>query len=422
MGAAEGRSMFSLESRCVALARAMGAQGVQNGGIDGASVVGSRARRHARAARREPPGHAPRPRVVLGQRRAGQRVGHAPHRAHRAAVPRRLGLHLQRLRLDPALRQHVRPQQLQRRGPRRLPRAAARLGRGRRAAAGDRGRLRAVRERAARAVPGRVPRAGAGGRSPDGRTWREVVAAAGSKDVTPPDPQAVLAASDAIMERQTRDPRRGPRPLGDRLRGGGRARARHGARPGRRRLPADRGDLRRGDACLSKVTDPNDYQGPGTGYEVPAARREQIAAHPPAALARRPAGAARRRRVRHAGAATPAASGSSSAARRGRASDPREVCIGVSPALATKLWFTMSGLPVGEALAQIVAGIEEEGCVGARRARAVHGRPRRDRADGRRARRLRRRRRAAGQGHGAHPPQGPARRWPVSSCSPSRRC
>ena len=40
MGAADGRSMFSLESRCVALARAMGAQGVQNGGIDGASVVG----------------------------------------------------------------------------------------------------------------------------------------------------------------------------------------------------------------------------------------------------------------------------------------------------------------------------------------------------------------------------------------------
>ena len=41
MGAAEGKSMFYLESRCVALARAMGAQGVQNGGIDAASVVGS---------------------------------------------------------------------------------------------------------------------------------------------------------------------------------------------------------------------------------------------------------------------------------------------------------------------------------------------------------------------------------------------
>src|SRR4029077_15040544 len=39
MGGAEGCSMLYLESRCVALARAMGAQGVQNGGIDGASVA-----------------------------------------------------------------------------------------------------------------------------------------------------------------------------------------------------------------------------------------------------------------------------------------------------------------------------------------------------------------------------------------------
>ena len=41
MGAAEGKSTCYLESRCVALARPIGAQGVQNGGIDGASVVGS---------------------------------------------------------------------------------------------------------------------------------------------------------------------------------------------------------------------------------------------------------------------------------------------------------------------------------------------------------------------------------------------
>jgi propanediol dehydratase large subunit len=41
MGGAEQCSMFYLESRCVALARAMGAQGVQNGGIDSASVAGS---------------------------------------------------------------------------------------------------------------------------------------------------------------------------------------------------------------------------------------------------------------------------------------------------------------------------------------------------------------------------------------------
>ena len=41
MSSAEGRSMFYLEARCVALARAIGAQGVQNGGIDSASVAGS---------------------------------------------------------------------------------------------------------------------------------------------------------------------------------------------------------------------------------------------------------------------------------------------------------------------------------------------------------------------------------------------
>src|SRR5579863_1951920 len=39
MAGAEGKSMLYLESRCVALARAIGAQGVQNGGIDGASVA-----------------------------------------------------------------------------------------------------------------------------------------------------------------------------------------------------------------------------------------------------------------------------------------------------------------------------------------------------------------------------------------------
>src|ERR687889_690281 len=39
MGGAEQCSMLYLESRCVSLARAMGVQGVQNGGIDGASVA-----------------------------------------------------------------------------------------------------------------------------------------------------------------------------------------------------------------------------------------------------------------------------------------------------------------------------------------------------------------------------------------------
>ncbi|MHB1930982.1 MAG: propanediol/glycerol family dehydratase large subunit, partial [Acidimicrobiales bacterium] len=41
MGASGGHSMLYLEARCVSLARAIGAQGVQNGGIDAASVAGS---------------------------------------------------------------------------------------------------------------------------------------------------------------------------------------------------------------------------------------------------------------------------------------------------------------------------------------------------------------------------------------------
>ena len=41
MGGAEGRSMLYLEARCVAISRAAGAQGVQNGGIDGISVTAS---------------------------------------------------------------------------------------------------------------------------------------------------------------------------------------------------------------------------------------------------------------------------------------------------------------------------------------------------------------------------------------------
>src|SRR2546421_363449 len=41
MAGAQGQSMLYLEARCVALARAIGTQGVQNGGIDGASVAAS---------------------------------------------------------------------------------------------------------------------------------------------------------------------------------------------------------------------------------------------------------------------------------------------------------------------------------------------------------------------------------------------
>ncbi len=365
MGAAEGRSMFSLESRCVALARAMGAQGVQNGGIDGASVVGcvpdgmrellaenllvmlrdlescsgndalvseSDMRRTAHTV----------PLFLAGSDFLFSGFGSIP-RYDNMFGPSNFNaedlddyLVLQRdWGVDGALRPVTEDG------------------------------LRAVRERAARAClavyrelglvgAGEAAPAGFGGDdAEDQARVTEVVIAEGSKDVTPPDPQAVLAASDAIMERQ----------LGvlDVVRAlwktGYEDEARRVLAMGRARVAGDYlqtaaifdEDMR----CLSKITDPNDYQGPGTGYEVPAARREQIAAirqqrSRADLLARHAAGAPDLRFVER-GEARPG-------------TDPREVCVGISPALATRLWLTMAGLPVGEVLEQIVAGIEAEDC------------------------------------------------------------
>jgi propanediol dehydratase large subunit len=359
MGAAGGRSMFSLESRCVALARAMGAQGVQNGGIDGASVVGcvpdgmrellaenllvmlrdlescsgndalvseSDVRRTAHTV----------PLFLAGSDFIFSGFG-AIQRYDNMFGPSNFNaedlddyLVLQRdWGVDGALRPVT-----------------------------EEG-LRAVRARAARACLaayrelGLVPGGAGQASSPAGFTddhVAEVVCAEGSKEVTPPDPQAVLAASDAIMEQQ----------LGilDVVRAlwatGFEEEAGRVLAMGRARVAGDYlqtaaifdEDMR----CLSKITDPNDYQGPGTGYEVPAARREQIAAirqqrSRADLLARHTAG------IRLVGRGE---------ARQG--TDPGEVCVGLSPAFAAKLWFTMSGLPVGEALAEVVAGIESEGC------------------------------------------------------------
>ena len=364
MGAADGRSMFSLESRCVALARAMGAQGVQNGGIDGASVVGSvpdgmrellaenllvmlrdlescsgndalvsesDMRRTAHTV----------PLFLAGSDFLFSGFGSIP-RYDNMFGPSNFNaedlddyLVLQRdWGVDGALRPVTEEQ------------------------------VRLVRERAARAclavyrelglVPSPSAESSTTGFTDDHVT--EVVYAAGSRDITPPDPQAILAASDAIMTRG----------LGilDVVRAlwatGYDEEAARVLAMGRARVA---GDYLQTAAifdeqmnCLSKITDPNDYQGPGTGYEPPAARREEIAA-------------IRQQRsradllARHA-AGAPAASFKVVA--RGQSkpgADPREVCVGVSPALATKLWFTMSGLPVVEVLAQIVAGIESEDCV-----------------------------------------------------------
>ena len=64
MAGAEGKSMLYLEARCVSLARAIGAQGVQNGGIDGASVAASVPRGLRALMAENAHGHDAQPRVA----------------------------------------------------------------------------------------------------------------------------------------------------------------------------------------------------------------------------------------------------------------------------------------------------------------------------------------------------------------------
>ena len=281
MGAAEGRSMFHLESRCVSLARAMGAQGVQNGGIDAASVVGA-----------VPDGMrellAENLLVMLRDLEScsgnDALVSESDMRRTAHTVPLFLAgsdflfsgfgsivrydnmfgpsnfngedlddfLVLQRdWGVDGALRPVTEE------------------------------RLREVRERAARAAQAVYRELGlAEPGSPDFGDARipEIVNAEGSKDITPPDPEAVLRAADAIMQKEIG--------ILDVVRAlwatGYEEEAERVLAMGRARVT---GDYLQTAAIfdedmnvLSKVTDPNDYQGPGTGYEVSRERREEMAA------------------------------------------------------------------------------------------------------------------------------------------------
>ena len=199
MGAAEGRSMFYLEARCVALARAIGSQGVQNGGIDSAAVAGS-VPGGVRSLMAE--------NVMVMVRNLEACTGNdalmseSDVRRTSRTLPDpagRLGLRLQRVRLDPALRQHVRPEPVERRGHRRLPGDAARLGRRRRAA------HRRGAGTSRRCGPGRstpcAPSTGTSVSATSTTSWAaQAVDAAGSKDVPAAELMTPLVASRVIRE------------------------------------------------------------------------------------------------------------------------------------------------------------------------------------------------------------------------------
>jgi propanediol dehydratase large subunit len=103
---------------------------------------------------------------------------------------------------------------------------------------------------------------------------------------------------------------------------------------------------------LSLVTDPNDYAGPGTGYEPDPERQAEIDGI-------RQARGVEDLRADQAQWATDALRATGPAA---AGSDPREVVIGLSPGVGRNVWRSLSGLPVVEVLRELMAGLEEEGC------------------------------------------------------------
>jgi propanediol dehydratase large subunit len=105
---------------------------------------------------------------------------------------------------------------------------------------------------------------------------------------------------------------------------------------------------------LSLVTDPNEYSGPGTGYQPTPARQAQI-------------DTIRQQRSVSDLLVEQQSYANKNISVTGAADisyDPRDVVIGVSPATGKDIWVTLSGLSVADAITEILAGLEEEGCVG----------------------------------------------------------
>jgi propanediol dehydratase large subunit len=352
MAGAEGKSMLYLEARCVALARAIGAQGVQNGGIDGASVAAS---------------------VPCGLREL---------MAENLMVMMR---NLESCSGNDALMS----ESDMRRTSRTLPIVLAGsdfmfsgfgsiqrydnmfgpsnfnaediddflamqrdwgVDGGLRTVAADRiGALRREAAQLCRAVYQHLGLADF--------TEEQVelaVDAAGSKDLGETDTLAVVGAANAIRD--------GGVTVVDVVAAldelGYEAQAERIMDMTRARLA---GDYLQTSAIfderlrvLSLVTDPNDYAGPGTGFEPPPERQAEIDAI-------RQARGVDDLRAEQAAAAVPllAATGTASPGQ-----DPREVVIGVSPAVGRDVWRCLSGLPVTGVLAELLAGLEEEGCTG----------------------------------------------------------
>ncbi len=103
---------------------------------------------------------------------------------------------------------------------------------------------------------------------------------------------------------------------------------------------------------LSAINDPNDYQGPGTGYRLEGEAKRKIINLPQA------------KNPRERYAPNPSETMGMELEEMGTVaagSDSKEVVIGLGPAFGTALKETITGLPHHEVLKEIIRGIEEEG-------------------------------------------------------------
>ncbi|WP_030437795.1 propanediol/glycerol family dehydratase large subunit [Actinoplanes subtropicus] len=351
MAGAEGRSMLYLESRCVSLARAIGAQGVQNGGIDGASVAAS-VPRGVRELMAE--------NVMVMARNLESCSGNDAlmSESHVRRTSRTLPILLAGSDYICSGFGSVRRYDNMF-GPSNwnaediddwlaLQRDWGVDG-GLRTASAD--TVRDLRRQAVEAVRDVYRALGLGDFTDE--QLAAAVDAAGSMDLAGTDALAVLAAAQTIR--------------GAGLTALDVARALHetGHDEAARRVldmavARVHGDHLQTAAIfdedmrvLSLVTDPNEYAGPGTGYE-PAPRRQaeidDIRQARGVADLRRTQAADRTDKLQKTGNA-------------GFGTDPREVVIGVSPGVGRTVWRTLSGLLVQDVLQELLDGLEEEGCL-----------------------------------------------------------
>nr|MBA3324220.1 glycerol dehydratase [Paracoccaceae bacterium] len=114
--------------------------------------------------------------------------------------------------------------------------------------------------------------------------------------------------------------------------------------------------LIRDGRVLSAVNDPNDYRGPGTGYRVDAARREELGAIRDTIGEREVLRNQAMFRTAETRRAQYRALGPAHAP-----SGAREVVIGISPAFGTQLYKTLAGEGVSDMLRAVIVGVRGAG-------------------------------------------------------------